>query len=171
MIRIEKPTITDVPKLTALAKETFIQSHGHSAAAEDIKAYMDLHYTEAVFANELNEPNNIYHLVYYKDELVGFSKIVYNQAIKAIDQSNITKLERIYILDNFHGLGIAKTVFDFNVELAKGNKQRGIWLFTWTENKRAIAFYEKLGFVIIGEHSFKISETHYNPNWQYYLGF
>ena len=81
---------------------------------------------------------------------------------------NITKLERIYLLKEFY---LGAELFEYNVRLAKENNQKGMWLFVWVENERAVNFYKKNGFVIIGSHDFKISETHSNPNHQMFLGF
>jgi ribosomal protein S18 acetylase RimI-like enzyme len=47
--------------------------------------------------------------------------------------------------------------------------EAGVWLYVWKENHRAVAFYQKMGFEIVGEGLFKISETHYNPNHVMYL--
>ena len=52
---------------------------------------------------------------------------------------------------------------------ARKNNQAGLWLYVWTGNDRAIAFYKKKGFKIIADTEFKISPTHSNPNyWMYY---
>jgi len=41
MIRIEKVGHEDLAELTSVAKETFIQSHGHNANTADIQLYLD----------------------------------------------------------------------------------------------------------------------------------
>jgi len=46
-----------------------------------------------------------------------------------------------------------------------------MWLFVWTENHKAINFYKKAGFKIVGQHDFQISATHSNPNHQMLLTF
>jgi ribosomal protein S18 acetylase RimI-like enzyme len=46
-----------------------------------------------------------------------------------------------------------------------------MWLYTWTGNERAVSFYLKAGFKIIGSHNFKISATHSNPNHRMLLEF
>jgi ribosomal protein S18 acetylase RimI-like enzyme len=79
-------------------------------------------------------------------------------------------MERLYFLAEFHGLGLAQQLFDFNLHIAKQANQAGIWLYVWKENHRAVAFYQKMGFEIVGEGLFKISETHYNPNHVMFLG-
>ena len=83
---------------------------------------------------------------------------------QSLPEPHVTKLERLYLLEAFHGLQLGYQLFDFNVQISKQAHQSGIWLFTWTENHRAIAFYQRLGFQIVGKSNFKISENHYNPN-------
>ena len=171
MIRIEKVGHEDLAELTSVAKETFIQSHGHNANTADIQLYLDANYTRDIFKAEINQPNAAYRLLFYKNEMVGYSKIVLDQPAANVEVKNIAKLARIYILEAFHGLGLGEELFNFNMNQAKEKNQAGIWLFTWIENKRAIRFYEKMAFKIIGSHDFRISETHSNPNHQMYLAF
>lgn len=78
-------------------------------------------------------------------------------------------MERIYLLKEFYGLQLGLELFQFNVNLSKSNGQKGMWLFVWKENKRAVNFYQKMGFKIIGEHDFRISPNHTNPNHQMLL--
>ncbi|MEO6707056.1 MAG: hypothetical protein ABIN04_14540, partial [Ginsengibacter sp.] len=68
-----------------------------------------------------------------------------------------------------YDLKLGYNLFEFNRNLARTNNQKGIWLFVWKENERAIRFYKKNGFEVIGNFDFKISETHSNPNYQMLL--
>ena len=169
MIRIEKPKLSQIDELVDLARITLVQSHGHSAPKAEIDKYLDENYTESVLKKELLDVSNIYHVLFYKDVMVGFSKLILNQSIDPVTARNIAKLQRIYLLNDYQGLGLAKTLLDFNISILKANKQVGMWLFVWVENKRAIRFYEKNNFITVGEYDFKVSENHYNPNWQMYL--
>ena len=152
----------DVQKL---AVQTFQESHGHSAGSSDIQEYMALKFTVSAFEAELNDANNLFHLLYIEEELVGYSKIILNSPYMDKTPSNSTKLERLYVLEKFHGTSIGKKLMDFNVQLAKANKQCGLWLYVWTENHRAIRFYEKYGFQKIADTVFQISVRHANPNF------
>ena len=55
--------------------------------------------------------------------------------------------------------GVDRHLFQFNLDLSKKMDQTGFWLYVWTGNLRAIEFYRKAGFSIIGTTEFKISET------------
>ena len=85
--------------------------------------------------------------------------------------AKVTKMERLYLLEEFYGLGIGLQLMNFNSTLAQKNKQSGIWLEVWIENLRAINFYKKVGFKIVGEANFTVSKTHSNPNYIMYFEF
>lgn len=164
MISIIKANSDDVELLSKLAKATFIESHGHSAKEEDINDYVEKTYSHASFKEELTHEKNIYHIIYINGTPAGYSKIILNTPIIECQLNNITKLERIYILKEYHGLKLGAELYNFNVESARKNNQEGMWLYVWTENNRAIQFYEKNGFQVVGSYNFKISDTHFNPN-------
>ena len=128
-----------------------------------------VNYTPAFFEDELSNPKNIYTIIYYKENPVGYSKIIFNSPHIKIQSQNITKLDRLYILKEYYNLKLGASLFDYNIELSKKNNQTGTWLYVWKENLRAVSFYTKYGFKIIGSYDFKISETHSNPNHQLFL--
>ena len=169
MASIIRATINDAELLADLGRKTFIESHGHSASKDDIDNYVNQNYTDEVFQEELSAVENIYHIIYYEGKLVGFTKIILNHPTANIDTKNVTKLERIYLLKEFYHLKLGMELMNFNIELSKSNNQAGMWLYVWTENKRALNFYKKNGFEIIGSHDFKISINHSNPNHQMLL--
>jgi ribosomal protein S18 acetylase RimI-like enzyme len=169
MTTITQSTAADANLLSILGKQTFIESHGHSAPKADADSYIERNFTPEVFQAELNDEKNIYHIIYNNSTPAGFSKIILNYPHPSISHSNVTKLERIYILKRYYNLKLGAKLFKFNLNLSKENQQSGMWLFVWKENSRAIKFYEKRGFKIIGSHDFKISETHSNPNHIMYL--
>lgn len=169
MHNITKATIQDAKQLAKLAKASFLPAHGHSASTEDIDNYVAANFTEANFVDELSNPDNHYYLIYYNNKMVGYSKITLNTTNKDISAKNVTYMSRLYLLKEFYGLHLGKALFDFNIEFSKQHKQQGMWLAVWIENQRAIDFYTKMGFTIVGEYDFRISETHTNPNHLLYL--
>jgi ribosomal protein S18 acetylase RimI-like enzyme len=169
MIRIFKASIADAKQLASLAKASFLPAHGHSASKEDIHNYLADNFSEENFINELVNPDNHYHLIYYNTVLAGYSKITFNTVSDCIESKDITYMSRLYLLEEFYGLNLGKALFDFNIDLSKKQGQSGIWLAVWVENKRAIKFYSKMGFKIVGNYDFRISSTHTNPNYIMHL--
>lgn len=164
MTSIIRATTNDSLALSALASQTLIESHGGSASEKDLNEFILENYNENFVKSELRNPANIYHLLYYNEELVGFSKIILNLPYKDGVDNNMTKLQKIFILKKVYDLKLGVQLFTYNLNLIKKHHQAGVWLFVWKENERAIKFYTRNGFKIIGSHDFKISETHTNPN-------
>lgn len=169
MTTIKKPNETHAGLLARIGKTSFIESHGHSASWADISKYVDETYTEDIFAADLQQEKNIYHIIYSGENPAGYSKIVLNEEGPGIQLRNITKLERLYLLEEYHDQKLGLKLLQFNIDLSRQNGQAGMWLYTWKENHRAVNFYKRNGFEIIGGHDFKLTETHANPNHQMLL--
>ena len=169
MISFEKADKSHSQLLSEIAGITCIESHGHSAKPEDINYFIAQKYNPETFAGELINPRNNYNLVYYQNRLAGFSNIIYNFPYADSKMEGVAKLDRIFILKEFYDLKLGYQLFELNRNLAIKNNQKGIWLYVWNENERAIKFYKKNGFEIIGHFDYKISETHSNPNYQMFL--
>lgn len=169
MIPIKKANSKDAGLLAELGAKSFIESHGHSASADDISEFVKSKFNVNTLTAELNDPSNIYHIIYKDSKPAGYSKIIFNSAHADIKSPNTTKLERIFLLKELYGSSLGVQLFQFVLSLSKENGQTGMWLYVWTENKRAINFYIKNGFRIIGDYEYKISERHSNPNYQMLL--
>ena len=164
-IRIEAFNSAEVETLAQLSGDTFIESHGHSAEEDDIKAYVDLNFSIKKLTADLQDPRIFYNKIYVDDQLAGYSKLIINEAQPLIQIAPVAKFERLYLLKDFYGMGLGERLLKHNIEIAQFYKQKGLWLFVWTENKKGLQFYRKSDFRAIGEHNFKISERHSNPNF------
>jgi len=163
-IEIKPATELDLPAICILGKTTFIESHGHSASIQDIDSYAAKVYNENSVRADLEDPDNMYRLLYYQSKLAGYSKIRLNTPCEWVSENTIAKLDRLYLLQTHYGQKLGYQLMDYNLQLARNGQQKGIWLFTWIENHRAISFYNKFGFKIVGKADFRISENHVNPN-------
>lgn len=169
MISIVPAGLKDVPQLARMGGQTILESHGHSQPAEVMHRYVAEKFSEAALEEELSDPTNIFRLIYYKDQLAGYSKIIYNVPIAPVPLPNITKLERLYLLQTFYDKKLGHQLLQFNIDLSKQQGQGGMWLYVWKGNERAIRFYERASFAIVGDGYFRLTDTHANPNWQMFL--
>jgi len=64
------------------------------------------------------------------------------------------EIERIYIRNKYQGKGLGKHLFNKAMEIAVAQNKKSIWLGVWEKNNNAIGFYEKIGFIQTGAHSF-----------------
>jgi ribosomal protein S18 acetylase RimI-like enzyme len=64
------------------------------------------------------------------------------------------EIERIYVVEEYHGTGIGQELYSLAVERATEIHATHLWLGVWEHNPRAIRFYEKLGFEPFGNQKF-----------------
>jgi ribosomal protein S18 acetylase RimI-like enzyme len=166
---IRKAQHQDHTILATIGKQTIIESHGSSASEEVMNTYVTNSFNLDKCKEELSNPNYIYHFIYHNEQPAGYSKIIYNTPHPAVIDQQVTKLERLYLLQEFYSLKLGHQLFQFNVALSKEQGQQGMWLYVWKENHRAINFYNKAGFQIVGDGFFKLTENHSNPNYVMYL--
>ncbi len=166
---VRRATTSDYNEIVSVGRKSVYDAHKGSVPDRILYQFIDASYTVEKIKEELSIPDNVYHVLEHENQVVGFSKILLNEAHKDIDRQDIVKLNRIYLLDDFHGLGLGKVLLNSIVEYAKNEEQAAIWLYTWVGNKRAIKFYERNGFVVAGSHDFHVAEDYYNPNHIMYL--
>lgn len=171
MISIKKATENDYEPIVRIGKLSVTAAHKESCLTEILAEFVDKNYNAETIKKEIADQHNIYHILFYNNQPVGFSKIIFNAKHANINRENVTKLDRIYLLRDFHGKKFGSALLNFNIELAGKSGQTGMWLYTWIGNKKAIEFYQKAGFSIIGKHDFHVAQNHYNPNYQMFLDF
>ncbi len=164
MILIRRATENDFHSICEIGRISVFETHKESCSLDDMNEYIENHYSNDAIIKELRDDNNIYHVIDYNNKPVGFSKVNLNTKHIDITQESVTKLDRIYLLKEYQGFKLGLKLLKFNIELAKSSNQVGIWLYTWVGNKRAVTFYNNIGFTIIGSHNFYVTKTHYNKN-------
>ncbi|MDB2384978.1 GNAT family N-acetyltransferase [Polaribacter sp.] len=170
-ISIRKARPEDITQLAVVGKKAFYEAHKNAIPTSIMENYLSESFNKNQLLKEISNPNFQYHVLYNQDKLVGFSKVIFNFKNKNTLEKNITKMERLYFLEEYHGLGLGKKLFDFNINLIKENNQKGVWLYVWIKNYKALRFYEKRGFKKIGDYNFPVSETETRPNNVMFLQF
>src|SRR5690606_2006968 len=158
-------SLAEVESLAQLSRKTFLESHGHSADEKDIQAYADLNFSLKKLSEDLQDSRVFFNKVYVNDQIAGYSKLILNEPNALTPVTPLAKFERLYLLKDFYGLGLGDMLLNHNIEIAQNHKQKGLWLFVWTQNEKALRFYQKSEFKSIGEYNFKISHQHSNPNF------
>ena len=157
-----------LPTLIAIARETFVSTFAEQNNPDDFAAYEDTAFTLEIFKKEFDTEGSLFYFAEDEGQLIGYFKLNHNKiphdALNTIPEFELhkalamTELERIYLTEATHGKGFAPLMMDEIMQLTKANKSAYIWLGVWEENRKAIKFYQKMGFEKFGEHIFMIGE-------------
>ena len=116
----------------------------------DPSPYFDNNYTEEIVSEELLNDNLQHYLIVYDSKPVGLFKLVTNASLQSYQSEDALLVEKIYLLADYSGMGLGKACLHFIIEKARTKGKKVIWLDTM-KNGRALDFYLKFGFEIVGE--------------------
>jgi ribosomal protein S18 acetylase RimI-like enzyme len=155
-LSIEKVTPNEAAELLELAVQTFIETY-HAVNTElDMRLYLAENFTNEQIVKEINTEGSEFYSVKIEQRWVGYLKVNVGSAQTENPVGNSLEIERIYVLAEFYGKGVAQQIYNKALFLARAHKSDFLWLGVWEENPRAIRFYQKCGFAVFDHHKFKL---------------
>lgn len=162
MIKIKIATEANTEILALLGRITYVESHAHFINNEnDLVTYCNEQFSVFKTKKDINNPNNLFYIIYVDDLPVGFAKLVLNAKHESIVSKNNCRLEKIYILSEFIPLKIGQQLLTFVEEKATALQLDTMWLSVYIKNNRAIRFYERNEFKSVGELNFIVNGKDY----------
>ncbi|WP_167400540.1 GNAT family N-acetyltransferase [Flavobacterium psychrolimnae] len=153
-IEIRKATVSDLDSIQNISIQTFTETFAAVNTPENIADYIKNSLNSAQLTTELKNLNSQFYIAYSNDEVVGYLKINFSDAQTESFNENALEVQRIYVLQNFHGKNIGQLLLDEVKKIAQITNVDSVWLGVWEENHRAIRFYTKNGFVVFDKHVF-----------------
>lgn len=123
-----------------------------------MKAYLEHAYDIGKLRDELSNSSSNFYFLYTDEELSGYLKLNEYKAQTDIYDAKSLEIERIYVTKEFQGKGLGSILMNKAIDIANIRKKSYIWLGVWEKNDKAILFYKKNGFFVIGNHSFFMGE-------------
>jgi diamine N-acetyltransferase len=165
-LQFRKAIIADTEIISTIGNLSFRAAHAESCSADTLDEYVNSHYSLQAIQKQIEQENNNYYIIEQENVAIGFSNFIFNAMHKKIEQQNITKLERLYLLPSSIQQGVGLYALQQIELLCKENNQSSIWLNVWVGNTKAISFYTRNGFEIFDECDFHLTKSHANPNYQ-----
>lgn len=81
----------------------------------------------------------------------GFIQMEESSPPECVDGVPAMELWKLYVLQRFHGCGIADLLLERGFERAFEGGAAHVWLCVWEHNLRAQAFYRRHGFSAVGD--------------------
>jgi GNAT superfamily N-acetyltransferase len=153
---VRRATGADAARLAELAARTFADTYASYNDPADMAAHIGAKYGEARQAAELAHPAATYIVAEAGDQLIGYAYLVADQAPGGVPLDAPVEVVRFYIAREWHGTGAAQQLMAACVAEARRRGGRTLCLAVWERNPRAIAFYRKAGFAIVGSTAFQL---------------
>jgi ribosomal protein S18 acetylase RimI-like enzyme len=153
---IQKVEERHLPVLEAICKSTFQETYSWYNTAENMANYLNENFSYEKLKQEIESDTCSYYLLYTANEAIGYMKLNFGFNHESKKDAASVEIERIYTLKQYHGKGQGQRLCDEAIKIAKTLNASNIWLGVWEKNPRAMAFYSKNNFKIVGTHIFKL---------------
>lgn len=157
-ITISPITNNHILQLQEIGKKTFSETFSETNSEENMTKYLEEGFSKEKLTKELEDENSEFYFAKSKNEVIGYLKLNVGNSQTEIKEDNALEIERIYVLKDFHGKKIGQILYEKAIEIATQKKVNYVWLGVWENNKRAISFYQKNGFVEFDKHIFKLGD-------------
>lgn len=157
-IKIEQINHSHIAALQQIGRQTFSETFAESNSAENMAKYLGEAYSHEKLSAELNNPNSFFYFAMLGEKVIGYLKINMGGSQTELKDNDALEIERIYVLKDYHGKKVGQLLFDKAIAIAKQQHLAYVWLGVWEENKRALQFYTKNGFVEFDQHVFVLGD-------------
>lgn len=157
-ITIKKAASSDVEQLRIVGSQAFVEAFSAHNTEENMRQYLAERFSPQQLAAELENPHSEFYFACQGETTLGYLKLNFGPAQTDLHDAQSLEIERIYVLEAYHGQKVGQILFDKALAVAKEHNLQYLWLAVWEENKKAIRFYEKNGMVAFSTHIFKLGD-------------
>ncbi len=155
-ITIRQATPADAALLASLAATAFSDSFAADNSAENMTLYMEKAFGEAIQRDELSDPHRTVFFAEQDGEAIGYTMLHDAPVPPSVGDDDALEIARFYSAKRMIGRGVGATLMQRCIDEAAARGKQTLWLGVWESNARAIAFYQRWGFVQVGAQTFTL---------------
>jgi diamine N-acetyltransferase len=158
-VALRLATEADADAVSAFARSAFDDWYAPLNDPEDMRLHLEDTFSIEKQAAEIARADHWYLLAEEAGRIVGYSLVAEQSPEASVTAVRPAQIKRFYLDRAFHGSGLATRLMEATLERVASRGADVVWLTAWTENPRAVRFYEKSGFTRTGEAVFLLGRS------------
>ena len=156
--RIRRAVPQEALAVADLAARTFVDAFGPDNQPEDVRTHLARYCSPSTLQRELADPSWTTLVAESAAGLVGYAQLRDAAPPVPVGAEPACQLYRFYLERDRRGTGLARRLMAAALDDARARGARALWLTTWDRNGRALAFYQRSGFEVVGTTTFTVGE-------------
>ncbi len=161
-IVLRRASAGDAARLASFAAGAFTDTFAAQNRAEDMATYLADAFGDEVQRAELTDPDCTVFIAERDGELAGYAMLREGTCPPCVADSSAIEIARLYAGQRWIGAGIGALLMQRCLVEAAARGRRTVWLGVWERNVRAIAFYQRWHFSIVGSQPFQLGSDRQN---------
>lgn len=157
-VTIRQAHLDDASLLAGLGARTFRDTFGPDNTEADMVAYLEHAFHAEIQAREIADPMSRFLICDVDGNPAGYARLRLGSAPACVTGTRPVEIVRFYADSPWIGKGVGAALMTACLDQAAELGSDVIWLGVWERNPRAIAFYTKWGFAVVGEQEFALGD-------------
>lgn len=141
---------SDAQSLSTFVAEQFRLTYQASTPHDELDRYIAEAFCETRQRQEIESGERIVLIASSATVIAGYVSVLLQ------DDDAFAFIDRLYVDAAWQGTGLAATLMDAAIQEAQASGAEATRVSVFKGNQRAIAFYTKQGFEVVGSRSFKV---------------
>jgi ribosomal protein S18 acetylase RimI-like enzyme len=146
---VRQATEDDISAVQRIARHTWYATYAGHIPDADIEQFIESAYSERALHRALSRLGPGFLVAETEDQIVGYAMV--GRATQGM-----AELYAIYVLPEYHGVGIGKALWRTAVDVVREGGFRALTLWVLASNEPAHRFYERQGAVAQEEREFPV---------------
>jgi diamine N-acetyltransferase len=155
-IEIRRATPEDAGLLAEIGARTFRDTFESDNTEADMTDYLASAFSPAIQADQLKDAGTTFLIAHIDGSAVGYAKLRLGDAPSCIGGRVPVEISRFYADGPWIGRGVGAALMAASLRLSTEEGADIVWLDVWEKNYRALAFYAKWGFEVVGGQTFQL---------------
>jgi ribosomal protein S18 acetylase RimI-like enzyme len=157
-IRIRRAAESDALELSVLAERSFRDAFAESNTAANMQLHCAATYGQALQLAEIRDSSRETWVADSDNGLIAYAQLRLDALSPVILGERPVEIQRFYVDASHHGAGLAHELMKQVLARAEAAGSAALWLGVWEQNSRALAFYRKWGFYVVGRQIFELGD-------------
>ncbi len=150
----------DAARLAVLAAQVWLHTYATDGISPEIAEYVLAHLTLEQYAQLLRDASTQVLVALHAHYVVGLAVLRFETLCPDRPDPSV-ELQTLYVQERFLGMGVGSLLLAAAEALARSRAKSRLWLTVNATNSRAIAFYDRKGYVKVGTAYFVLGTERY----------
>ncbi|MBK8390525.1 MAG: GNAT family N-acetyltransferase [Saprospiraceae bacterium] len=155
-----KAKLSDSLRISVLFKTIYVQTYESKGVTFEFANFVTQRFSPENIEKIIQSEKTDLIVAYIEDNPIGAAQINYDTICK-IRKTPVTELDKLYVLPNYHGKGVGAGLMTQVEEKLKAKGIKEVNLIVYIHNQKAVKFYQKTGFVTLGNFDYQMEENSY----------
>ncbi|MBP1631151.1 MAG: spermidine/spermine N(1)-acetyltransferase [Bacteroidetes bacterium] len=160
-IIIRKAELFDIENITVLKQQVWVSTYAEKGITKEFSDYVLSEFSMYNTRKSILDIDRNLLIAEIENHLIGCIEISFASNYPIPSLVNIPEISVLYVLEKFCGMGVGQKLLEEALLILKKKHFTAAWLTAYHKNHKALSFYKKNHFEMIGITHFEMSENKY----------